>query len=88
VFPDVTAGMTTLMKAPEMYGVALTEGGDVVNVASTNVPTTPTDWLNILIEDWTAEKIMEVNDGKIPVTMEEIETVRAKLEANKVNVTG
>lgn len=82
VAPDVTAGMTTLMKAPEMYGVALTEGGDVVDVIPSSVPTTTADWLNILLTNWTAEKILEVNDGKIPSTMEEIEAVRKKLEGN------
>lgn len=77
VFPDVTAGMTTLMKAPEMYGVALTEGGDVIDVTPTNVPsTTP---LNELLALFPAEAIMTANGGKIPTTDEEIEAVRVKL---------
>ena len=41
VFPDVTAGMTTLMKAPEMYGVALTEGGDVIDATPASVNVDP-----------------------------------------------
>ena len=78
VFPDVTAGMTTLMKAPEMYGVALTEGGDVVHVVATNI-----DPLQELVTQYGAEAVMDANDGKIPVNGE-IDAVRAKLEAAKV----
>jgi hypothetical protein len=76
VFPDVTAGMTTLMKAPEMYGVALTEGGDVVDVPFTTVTTDP---LQELVTQYGAEKVMQANDGKIP-TNGEVEQVRAKLQ--------
>lgn len=79
VFPDVTAGMTTLMKAPEMYGVALTEGGDVVDVTPVSVPSV--DPLQELITQYGAEKILSVCGG-IPVTPEEIEAARGKLESN------
>jgi len=79
VFPDVTAGMTTLMKAPEMYGVALTEGGDVVDVASTPV----IDPLQELVTQYGAEAVMAANDGQIP-TNGQVAEVRAKLEAEKV----
>lgn len=41
VAPDVTAGMTGLMKMPEHYGVALDEGGNVVD-GEAQVVTTPT----------------------------------------------
>ena len=75
VFPDVTAGMTTLMKAPEMYGVALTEGGDVIDApASVNI-----DPLQDLITQYGAEKILEVCGG-IPTTPDEVEAARVKLE--------
>jgi len=77
VAPDVTAGMTTLMKAPEMYGVALTEGGDVVDVAPVTVPDkTP---LEELLAQFPAELIMSANNNKIPATPEEIEKVRKDL---------
>jgi len=75
VFPDVTAGMTTLMKAPEMYGVALTEGGDVIDATPTTVNTDP---LQELITEFGAEAVMQAHGG-IPTTPEEIEKVRAKL---------
>lgn len=76
VFPDVTAGMTTLMKAPEMYGVALTEGGDVVDVTPATVNVDP---LQELVTQYGAEKILEVY-GDMPITPEQIEAARVKLE--------
>lgn len=82
VFPDITAGMTTLMKAPEMYGVALTEGGDIVDVMPQSVPST--DPLQELVTQYGAEAVMAANDGKIPVHGE-IEIVRQKLEAVKAH---
>lgn len=84
VFPDVTAGMTTLMKAPEMYGVTLTEGGDVIVDAPSStlqVSSAPLKTVNDLLERTTAEKILELNNGKIPATQEEIEAVWKALES-------
>jgi hypothetical protein len=75
VAPDITAGMTTLMKAPEMYGVALTEGGDVVDVVASPV----VDPLQALIDQYTAEKIYAVY-GSIPETPEQIAEAREKLQ--------
>jgi len=76
VFPDVTAGMTTLMKAPEMYGVALTEGGDVIDATPATVNVDP---LQELLAQYSAEKILEVY-GDMPITPEQIEAARVKLE--------
>jgi hypothetical protein len=76
---DITAGGTTLMNAPEAYGVALTEGGDVVDVSSTTVTTDP---LQQLVTQYGAQAVMDANDGRIPVNGE-IEAVRQKLEAAK-----
>lgn len=81
VFPDVTAGMTTLMKAPEMYGVALTEGGDVIEAQAVTVPST--NPLNELLEQFPADAIMQANNGNIPQTADEIAAVRAKLEGTQ-----
>jgi len=78
VFPDVTAGMTTLMKAPEMYGVALSENGDVIDAVSTNVPSF-VDPLQELVNQYGAEAVMKANDGAIP-TNGQVEEVRRKLE--------
>jgi len=76
VAPDVTAGMTTLMKAPEMYGVALTEGGDVVDVTPATVNVDP---LQDLVTQYGAERILEVY-GDMPITPEQMEAARVKLE--------
>jgi len=78
VAPDVTAGMTTLMKAPEMYGVALTEGGDVIVDAT---PVANIDPLQDLINQYGAERIMLVCNNAIPQTPDEIEAARVKLAA-------
>lgn len=75
VFPDVTAGMTTLMKAPEMYGVSLTESGDVIEATATPAP----DPLKELVTQYGAEAVMIANNGRIPSTSEEIEAVHNKL---------
>jgi len=79
VFPDITAGMTTLMKAPEMYGVALSEAGDVIDATPVAVP--GKTQLEELINKYGAETILEKNGGLIPITTEEIETMKAKLES-------
>lgn len=81
VAPDVTAGMTTLMKAPEMYGVALTEGGDVIEAQAVTVPSVSP--LNELLEQFPADAIMAANNGNIPQTADEIAAVRAKLESTQ-----
>lgn len=73
VFPDITAGMTSIMKAPEMYGVALTDNGDIIDVASE-----PVNPLQELVTQYGAENVMQANDGRIP-TGDEIEQVRKKL---------
>ena len=84
VAPDITAGMTTMMKAPEMYGVALTEGGDIIDVAPQPVTS---DALQELLTQYGAQAIMDANGGAIP-TNGQVEEVRRKLEAAKVNVPG
>jgi hypothetical protein len=78
VAPDIIAGMTTLMKMPEAYGVSLTEQGDVIEAVSTPVSVVT---MNDLLAKWPAEQILTANDGKIPTTTEEIEAVIKKLES-------
>jgi hypothetical protein len=78
VAPDVTAGMTTLMKAPEMYGVALTEGGDVVDVVATSVPSV--NPMNELIAQYGAENVFQATGGQLTLTPEQVAEVRAKLQ--------
>jgi hypothetical protein len=85
VFPDVTAGMTTLMKMPEAFGMALTEGGDVIEATATSVNVDP---LQELVTQYGAEAVMQANNGAIPMMLTEVEEVRRKLEASKENVNG
>lgn len=79
VFPDVTAGMTSLMKAPEMYGVALSESGDVIDATSQPVQSPVVDPLNELIGQYGAEKILMIY-GSVPVTPEQVADAREQLE--------
>jgi hypothetical protein len=92
VAPDITAGMTALMKMPEQYGVGLSEAGDVIDITPTPAPVsaaTPTPapapvpaiTLDELLERWTAEQILVANEGKIPGTDDELRAVAAKLGA-------
>lgn len=77
VFPDVTAGMTTLMKAPEMFGVALSESGDVIETTAVSVPSV--DPLQELIEKYGAEKILSTYQ-RIPANAVEVNEARTMLE--------
>jgi hypothetical protein len=81
VAPDVTGGMTNLMKMPEKYGVLLDEVGNVIDDAVTPVvtehPAGPS--LSELTEKYGAEAIMTANGGAIPGTNEELAAVAAKL---------
>ena len=83
VAPDVTAGMTNIMKAPEMYGVTLTEGGDVIEATATSINVDP---LQELIDQHGIDKVVSAANG-ITGTPEQIAAeVRAKLEAEKVTI--
>ena len=91
VAPDVTAGMTGLMKMPEQYGVALSEGGDVIDavvkpvavetrpVESPTAPTAPAITLDDLCNMFGAEAVMVANAGKIPGTDAEVQALANKM---------
>ena len=89
VAPDITSGMTSLMKQPEAYGVALTEGGDIIDVSAKSVSSTTSIQspahteltLDQLISRYSPAKIMEANGNKIPGTQEEINAVAELLES-------
>lgn len=76
--PDITAGMTTIMKMPEELGVAITDSGEVIDVQT--VPVKPQITLDQLLEQFDPAAIMEANGGKIPATQEEVEMVFAILK--------
>lgn len=79
VAPDITAGMTTLMKAPEMYGVALTEGGDVIEAQAVTMPDYNQE-MQTLLTEYGAEKIIEAFGG-IPANVDEIARAREMLKS-------
>jgi hypothetical protein len=90
VAPDICAGLTTIMKAPEQYGVALSDSGDIIDgtfaqnapAATVESPVTrqgPT--LDQLVDQFGAEAVMNANNGTIPMTNEEVAACAGKLGA-------
>lgn len=90
VAPDITAGMTGLMKMPERYGVALSEQGDVIDAdplqLAENAGATAADWnpktsvsLQGLIDLVGLDRVMEANGGTLPTMPDEIEAVAMAL---------
>lgn len=74
--PDLIAGASMLMKAPEKWGVALTEAGDVVD--DTVTPAAPT-LLDRMVADLGPEKILDASGGALPTTDEEVRALANKL---------
>lgn len=74
--PDLISGASMLMKAPEQFGVSVTETGDVIEGQVT--PAAPT-LLDRMVTDLGPEKILEANGGNLPTTDEEVKTLAAKL---------
>lgn len=90
VAPDITAGMTGIMKMPEQYGIALSEEGDVIdgtvlaNELANEVETQPQEsgtsiTLDQLVDLYGVEQILTINDGKLPGTQDEVDQVAFKL---------
>jgi hypothetical protein len=83
VAPDLTAGATLLMKAPEQFGVAFTEGGDVIEGQAR--PAEPLDQvdhttlLNQMMDAFGPQVILDNNGGEIPNTPEAIQAVAKAL---------
>lgn len=89
VAPDITAGMTALMKMPEQFGVALSQDGEIGEiieaaplVVTEQAPSTPVPGLtleNLLDLGYSAEQILVANEGRLPGTDEELNAVALKL---------
>ena len=79
VAPDITAGMTTLMKMPEALGVALSMEGDVIDAPPP--PHTEPPTLQDLITQYGAETVLAANDGQLPGTAAELMDIAARLAA-------
>jgi hypothetical protein len=93
VAPDITAGMTSIMKMPEQYGVALSGDGDIIDATPKKVETTeiaaPAEEQSViadltdLVNKYGAEAVMLANDGQIPGTDEELAAAAKKLAGNQ-----
>jgi hypothetical protein len=88
VAPDVCAGMTGLMKMPEKFGVEINDEGEVIDVQASPAQETIKEAelvfsLDDLLNLFGAEKILAINEGRIPGTDEEVQTVALKLVENK-----
>lgn len=77
--PDITSGMTGIMKMPEQYNVELTTEGDILPVDNVIDMVSNEITLDGLLKSYSAEAIVEANGGTIPSTQEEIEQVAEKL---------
>jgi hypothetical protein len=95
VAPDVTAGMVDFMIRPEQFGVALDNEGNIIEgetkivetqtvqtVTKEPSVTIPSVTLNELLDQYSAEAILQANGGTIPGTSEELERVANTLITN------
>lgn len=75
--PDLTAGATLLMKAPEQFGVGISEEGNVIEgqVSEAAEPSL----LDRMVADLGAEKVLEASGGTLPSTDTEINELATKL---------
>ncbi|HAL16867.1 MAG TPA: hypothetical protein DCP32_08975 [Anaerolineaceae bacterium] len=94
VCPDITGGMTTYLRAAEQFNVEVDDAGNFVNVIDANFAKPavekpavealrPELTLNDLVNQYGPEKIMEVNNGMIPASQEEVAMVAEKLNGAK-----
>ena len=86
VAPDITAGMTTLMKMPEQLGLAITQGGDIIDATpplATELPNAPTLTISLTMDEllarYGAEAILVANEGRLPGTDSELNAIAMKL---------
>ena len=86
VAPDITAGMTSIMKMPEQFGVALSSEGDIIDAApQPETSLTPAPVMNVvisltdLVDKYGAEAVLVANEGRIPGTDDELAAVAKKL---------
>ncbi|HAX96125.1 MAG TPA: hypothetical protein DCY35_06355 [Prolixibacteraceae bacterium] len=92
ICPDITGGMTTFLKAAEQFNVEVDDAGNFIRVVDSpllpaeanekpvEADKTPQLTLNDLVEKYGPEKIMEVNNGLIPTTLDEVLKVAKLLE--------
>ncbi len=92
VAPDVTAGMVDFMIRPEQFGVWIDDDGNiiegrnveivsnvVVESSAKHVEELPSVTLEQLLDQYSAEQILQANGGMIPGTSQELEQVANQL---------
>lgn len=88
VAPDITAGLTAMMKMPEALGVVLDDGGnmiidgnvrDVAPVAPGFSAPAPMMSLNQLVDLFGADAVLAANDGKYPQNDDELNALTLKM---------
>ena len=92
VAPDVTAGMVDFMIRPEQFGVRIDDDGNiiegrnveivsnvVVESSAKHVEELPSVTLEQLLDQYSAEQILQANGGMIPGTSQELEQVANQL---------
>lgn len=93
VAPDITAGMTGVMKMPEQLGVALDQEGNVIDAAFSLTPAArnapgavveapgviPEFTLEQIVDMFGAEAVMTANGGTIPMDQAQIDAAALKL---------
>ena len=84
ICPDITGGMTTFLKAAEQFNVEVDDAGNFVKVVEpvivAKVEPVVKISLNQLVEKYGPEKIMQVNNGMIPASQDEVDLVAGLLE--------
>lgn len=83
VAPDVTAGMVDFMIRPEQFNIRVDNEGNIIegsvvmenSAKSSSDPEQPSVTLEQLLEQYTAEQILQANSGTIPGTSQELEQV-------------
>jgi hypothetical protein len=79
VAPDITAGLTTMMKTPEEFGMTISQAGDVIDVIPTPILSPFDAALADLLARFDASDILTVNNSVLPETLDEVERIAAML---------
>jgi hypothetical protein len=85
VAPDITGGLTGLLKFPEGVNVEIADGGKVIDLQVRNVAepapveTAPVVTLDQLIDLFGVDKVLEVAGGRLPGTDKEVNDLANKL---------
>ena len=73
--PDITCGLIAFLKQPEQMGLAIDDGGNVIDAASVTVIDPLMAEIERLCNLYGADAVMGANNGTIPQSMDECEHV-------------